>query len=77
MIFEKLQDIIADQLDIDKEKITLDSDINKDIGADSLDIVEMLMSVEKEWNIIVDDSDAGDIHTIKDVVEFIERKVKK
>ena len=76
MVFEKLKEIISEQLGIDKESITLESNIVEDIGADSLDMVEMLMNVEKEWDIVIDDSEIADIETMKDVVEFVEAKIK-
>lgn len=75
MIFEKLQAMVAEQMGIDKSEISLDSDIIEDIGADSLDIVEMLMNVEAEWNITVDDSEVAGMKTISDVVEFITKKI--
>ncbi|MEG1529589.1 MAG: acyl carrier protein [Clostridia bacterium] len=77
MIFEKLQAMIAEQLCKSKDDITMDCDIIKDLGADSLDIVEMLMNIETEWNIVVDDSEVGDMKTIGDVVSFIESKSKR
>lgn len=76
MILEKLQEMISEQLGIEKSKITLDSDIINDLKADSLDIVEMLMGVENEWGIEIDDSEVSGIKTIKDVVDFIEQKAK-
>lgn len=76
MVFEKLQNMISEQMGIDKSEIKLQTDIIKDIGADSLDMVEILMNVESEWGIEVDDSEVGDIKTIADVVEFIENKIK-
>lgn len=76
MIFEKLRSIIAEQLNVDKNEITMDSDVIKDLGCDSLDLVEMLMSVESEWNIEIDDSEVSGIVTVGDVVKFIEKKSK-
>lgn len=76
MIFQKLQQMIAQQLGIELSKITPDSDIINDIHADSLDIVELLMSVESEWGIEIDDSEVADMKTVGDVVSFIEAKAK-
>lgn len=76
MIFEKLQEMLVNQLGIDKDKVTPDADIIKDIGADSLDIVEMLMDVENEWGITVDDDAVKDFHTIGDIVKYIENNKK-
>lgn len=74
MIFERVRELIAEQMCIDKDDIKLESDIVKDLGADSLDIVEMLMKIEEEWDIVVDDSEVDGLKTVKGVVEFIEQK---
>lgn len=76
MIFEKLKQMVSEQLDIDVTNVTLDSDIKKDLGLDSLDIVEILMSVEEEWGIIVDDDETQGIKTVADVVALIQKKTK-
>ena len=73
MVFEKLKAMIAKQLGIAEEKITLDSRIDKDLGADSLDIVEMLMDVENTWDITIEDEDVQGFATVGDVVKFIEK----
>ena len=76
MILEKVRKIIADQMCIDIEKVQADSNILTDIGADSLDVVEMLMIVEEEWGIIVDDDDMRGFSTVQSVVDYIENKTK-
>ncbi len=76
MIFEKVKQLVAEQMGIDESKITLESDIIKDLGADSLDIVEMLMKVEEEWDIVVDDADVEGLKTIQGVVAYIEKNAK-
>ena len=73
MVLEKVKQLIAEQMDIDVNTITPDSDIIKDLGADSLDIVEMLMNVESEWGLVIDDDDVPTLHTIADVVKYIEQ----
>ena len=73
-IFEKLQEMIADQLEIDAEDITYDSNILDDLGADSLDLVDLLMSVEDEFGIEIPDEDVENISTIGDIVEYIDSK---
>lgn len=73
-IFEKLKAIVVNQLGIDADSVQPDSDIIKDLGCDSLDIVDMLMSVEDEFGVTVDDSDVAEMKTIADVVAFIENK---
>ncbi len=71
-IFEKLQEIIADQLEIDVEDISYDSNILDDLGADSLDVVDLIMSIEDEFGIEVPDEALENIRTIEDMVKFIE-----
>lgn len=71
-IFEKLQEIVADQLEIDVEDIAYDSNILDDLGADSLDVVDLIMSIEDEFGIEVPDEALENIRTIEDMVKFIE-----
>ena len=76
MLFEKVRDILAKQLEIDPESITLDTNIIDDLDADSLDFVEMITSIEDEFNIVVTDEKVGDFKTVRQVVEFLETLVK-
>ena len=71
-IFEKLQEMIADQLEIDAEDITYDSNILDDLGADSLDVVDLVMSIEDEFGMEVPDEALENIRTIEDMVQYIE-----
>ena len=71
-IFEKLQEMIADQLEIDAEDITYDSNILDDLGADSLDVVDLIMSIEDEFGIEVPDEALENIRTVEDMVKYIE-----
>ena len=71
-IFEKIRAILAEQLDIDEDRITMDSNIMEDFDADSLDLVDMVMSLEDEFGIEVPDEDVEKFHTVGDVVRFIE-----
>lgn len=71
-IFEKLQEMIADQLEIDAEDITYDSNILDDLGADSLDVVDLVMSIEDEFGMEVPDEALENIRTIEDMVKYIE-----
>ena len=75
MILEKLKAMVKEQLDIDVDKVTESSDIKNDLGLDSLDIVEILMTVEEEWGIIIDDDETTSLKTVGDVVTFIENCV--
>lgn len=76
MILEKLKAMVKEQLDIDVDKVTESSDIKNDLGLDSLDIVEILMTVEEEWGIIIDDDETTSLKTVGDVVALIEKKTK-
>ena len=70
-IFEKLKLIIVEQLGATESTITLDSSFIDDLGADSLDIVELIMALEEEFDIEIPDADAEKVITVGDVVEYI------
>lgn len=74
MTFEKISELLAKQLGVAKESITLESEIIKDLGADSLDIVEMLMGLEEEFNIEVSEDEAVALRTVGDIVTIIDSK---
>jgi len=71
MIFEKVQEKIADQLSIDSEDIAMESSFIEDLGADSLDIVELLMALEEEFDIEIPDEEAEKLVTVGDIVGYI------
>ena len=76
MVFEKVKQIITEQLGIDEKEVTLESAFIEDLGADSLDIVELIMDFEKKFGIQIPDDDAGDkITTVGDAIKYIEDKV--
>ncbi len=72
MIFEKVKEIIVDQLGVDADSVTMDSSFIEDLGADSLDIVELIMSMEDQFKISIPDTEAENITTVSDAVGFIE-----
>ena len=77
MIFEKVQKLLAEALNIDDlSKITLESNIVQDLGADSLDMVEMLMSLEDNFGITVPDEVANELVTVGAIVNYIEAQKK-
>lgn len=76
MEFEKVKSLLVEQLDANADDITMDSLIIDDLGADSLDVVEMLMAIEEEFGIEVPDEDAQSFKTVGDVVRYIEEKQK-
>ena len=71
MVFEKVKKIITEQLGIDEKDVTLDSAFIEDLGADSLDIVELIMAMESEFDMEIEDDDVEDISTVEDVVNYI------
>ena len=72
MVFEKVRAIICDQLDLEEDKVTMDSAIIDDLGADSLDVVDLVMSFEEEFDIEIPDEMIEDIKTVGDVLKCIE-----
>jgi acyl carrier protein len=71
MIFDRVKDIIADKLSLDTEDITMESSFVDDLGADSLDLVELIMALEDEFDMEIADEDAEKIVTVSDIVEYI------
>ncbi|MCP1109172.1 acyl carrier protein [Lachnospiraceae bacterium PF1-21] len=76
MEFEKLQDIIADVLSIDKDEITMETAFVDDLGADSLDIFQIVMGIEETFNIEIDNDDAEKIVTVGDAVSQIQNATR-
>ncbi len=76
MVFEKIKAVIVEQLDVSEEvEITLETSMMKDLDADSLDAVEIMMALEDEFEIEIPDEDAEDFKTIGDIVKFVESKI--
>ncbi len=72
MVFEKIKAILADQFDVDEDTITTETNIQEDLGADSLDVVDLIMSLEDEFEIEVPDSEVENIKTVGALVSFVE-----
>ncbi len=72
MEFERVKSIVAEQLGADEKNITMDSSFIDDLGADSLDIVELVMALEEEFDMEMADGEAENIKTVGDVVEYIQ-----
>lgn len=72
MVFEKIRDIIVEQLQVEKDEVKLDTNLMKDLSADSLDAVEIIMAIEDEYGIEIPDEAAEKIQTVKDLVDFVE-----
>ena len=75
MEFEKLQEIIAEVLNVDQEEITMDTTFVDDLGADSLDVFQIIMGIEEEFDIEISNEDAEKIVTVGDAVEQIKNAV--
>ena len=71
MVFEKVKKIIVEQLGVEEDEITMESSFIDDLGADSLDIVELIMALEEEFELEIPDSEAEKITTVGDAVEYI------
>ncbi len=71
---EEIKEMIAKQLRIDADSIEDDSNIVTDLGADSIDLVEMLMMIEERLDITITDEEAAELKTVRDVVDFIEER---
>ncbi len=71
-VFDKVKKVVIEQLGVESEKVTLESSFINDLGADSLDTVELVMALEEEFNIEIPDEDAEKIKRVSDVVNYIE-----
>ena len=76
MVFDKVKKIIVDQLDVEEDKVTEAASITDDLGADSLDVVDLVMSFEEEFDIEIPDDQVEKIKTVGDIVKVIEEKVE-
>ena len=72
MVFDKVREILVDQLDVDEDAVTMEASIQNDLGADSLDIVDLVMSLEEEFDCEIPDEEIENIKTVGDIVKYIE-----
>ena len=72
MIFERIREIIIEQLQVAESEVTMDTNLMKDLSADSLDAVEIIMAIEDEYDIEVPDEDAEKFQTVTDIVKYVE-----
>ena len=72
MVFEKVREIIVEQLGVDESDVTMDTHLMKDLEADSLDAVEIIMAIEDEYGIEIPDEDAEKFQSLSDLVKFVE-----
>jgi len=76
MIFEKVKEVIVDTLNISQDKVTLDAKLGDDLGADSLDAVELNIALEEAFSITISDEELLTFKEVKDIVNYIERKTQ-
>lgn len=76
MVFEKLRDILVDQLDVEEDKVTMNASIQDDLGADSLDIVDLIMSLEEEFDVEIPDDQVEGMKSVGDIVKYVEDNIE-
>ena len=76
MVFDKMKEVLAEQLDVDPDTITRDTDLMNDLGADSLDLVELIMTLEEEYGVNATDESIYEHKTVGEISDYIETLVK-
>ena len=76
MIFDKVKEIIMEELGVEEDKVLMESNLSEDLGADSLDAIELIMAVEEAFDIEIPDNEATRIKVVSDIVGFLEEAGK-
>lgn len=76
MIFDKVKEIICEELGIEEEEIKMESDLSEDLGADSLDAIELIMEIEAQFDVEIADNEATKIKKVSDIVKYLESQGK-
>lgn len=76
MVFDKIKKILVDQLDVEEDAVTMEASIMDDLGADSLDIADIVMSIEEEFDVEVPDDQMQNIKVVGDIVKYIEENAE-
>ena len=76
MVLEKVKEILIEELDVEEGAITLESKIKDDLGADSLDLFELISKIEDELDVTIEEDDYGKLVTVKNIVDYITEKQK-
>ena len=76
MVFDKIKDIIVEQLDVEEDAVTMEASITEDLGADSLDVVDLVMSIEESFDVEIPDEEVENIKTVDQLVKYIEANMK-
>ncbi len=74
-VLEKIKEIVSEQLDVDPEEVVPEASFVDDLGADSLDLTELIMAMEDEFGMEIDDEEAQKLRTVQDVIDYIETKL--
>ena len=77
MVFDKLKEIIVEQLGVEEDVVTPEANIQEDLGADSLDIVDLIQTIEDEYDLSIPDAAVEEIKTVNDIVNYIEKKTEE
>ncbi|MCD6482460.1 MAG: acyl carrier protein [Candidatus Izimaplasma sp.] len=72
MIFDKVKDIIIEELGVEEDKVLIESNLSDDLGADSLDAIELIMAIEEAFDVEIPDNEATKIKIVSDIVKFLE-----
>lgn len=75
MVYDKVRQLLSEQLEISMDEINMDTNILDDLGADSLDVVELITSLEDEYGIMITDEAIRELYTVREVVDFIEKLI--
>jgi acyl carrier protein len=73
-MFEKIKELIVEELGVDAGEVTPTSNLSEDLGADSLDAVELIMAIEEEFDVEIPDEVASEMKTVQDIISFIEKQ---
>lgn len=76
-LYKRVQEIIAESLDVDLEEVTPEASLTEDIGADSLELVDLTMDFEDEFNVKIETAELSDIDTVEEITNLLEKKLKK
>ena len=77
MVFDNVKNMIIDQLKVSENDVTMETDLINDLGADSLDAVELIMAIEEEYELTIPDEEAEKMRTVGDIVKYLELRVEK
>jgi len=75
-LFKRVQEIIAESLDVDVEEVTPEASLTEDIGADSLELVDLTMDFEDEFNVKIETAELSDIDTVEEITNLLDKKLK-